>query len=117
LVKPVTRRKRVTEFSDNGPEKSDRWHLNLGIPVVFIITSFVSTAVWMSVGIWYASSFNSRVNRVEELQTSSVQILEGVRATAVAQGNQLARLDEKGLSTQATLARIEALLMPVKPRQ
>ena len=107
----------MTEFSDNGPEKSEHWHLNLGIPVVFIITSFVSTAVWLTIGIWYASSFNSRVNRVEELQASSVQILEKVQATSVMQGNQLARLDEKSIATQATLARIEALLMPVKPRQ
>lgn len=108
----MTRPKPMTDIGDEG----ERWHLNLGVPVVWIVGSLVIGLIQLGGVIWYASQFNSRVSSVEIAQVASSQIIEKVQATATAQGNQLVRLDERVIALQATASRIESLLTPVKTR-
>jgi hypothetical protein len=99
------RRKRVTEFSDNGNSQSDRWHINRGIPVIWLIGSLVIGIAQFGGLVWYAAQFSARVDSVERTVPLIAQ-----------QGERLTRLEEKVVSVQATANRIEALLTPVKTR-
>lgn len=99
------RRKQVTEFSDNGTANAERWHLNRGIPVIWLIGSLVIGIAQFGGLVWYASQFNVRVD-----------IVEKTVAMMAPQGERLTRLEEKLVAVQATTNRIEALLTPVKTR-
>jgi hypothetical protein len=94
-----TRRKPVTEFSDNGPELSSHWHVNRGIPVVWLVSSLVIGFAQFGGLVWYASQFNTRVDIVEK----TVSLI-------APQGERLTRLEEKVGALQATASRIENLL-------
>lgn len=100
----MARRKIVTEIGDedNAP---NRWHVNRGIPIVWIIGSLFIGLAQFGGFVWYASQFNTRVDIIEKAQ-----------ALAAPQGERLTRLEEKVISVQATANRIEALLTPVKAR-
>ena len=96
--------RKMTEFSDNGSSKLDReWHLNKGIPVVWLLGSLVIGFAQFGGLVWYASQFNTRVD-----------IVEKTVALIAPQGERLTRLEEKLVAVQATTNRIEALL--IKPR-
>jgi hypothetical protein len=95
----MKRPSKVTEFSDNGPDVSEHWHVNRGIPIVWLIsTSFISIGQLCAL-FWYAGQFNTRV-----------EVVEKVQAAMAPQGERLTRLEEKVVSVQATANRIEALL-------
>lgn len=91
--------KRVTEFSDNGRDVSDKWHVNRGIPVVWLIGSLMIGVAQFGGLVWYASQFNTRVDIIEKTQ-----------ALMQPQGERLTRLEEKVVAVQATANRIEQLL-------
>lgn len=95
----------MTSIGDENGNAPDRWHLNRGIPVVWIIGSFVIAAAQFTGFVWYASQFNTRVDIIEKAQ-----------ALSAPQGERLTRLEEKVVAVQATANRIEALLTTVKPR-
>ena len=92
----------------------ERWHVNRGIPVVWLIGSIFIGMAQFGGFIWYASQFNTRVEQVERTQVTTAITLERVQASAVTQGEKLAGLSEKVAAIQTTANRIEALL--VKPR-
>jgi hypothetical protein len=94
----------VTEFSDNGKEEYAHWHLNKGIPVIWLIGSLLIGLAQYGGLVWYASQFNTRVDVVEKTVT-----------LIAPQGERLTRLEEKVGALQASANRIESLLM-VKPR-
>ncbi len=85
---------------DNLP---DRWHVNRGIPVVWLIGSVFIGMAQFGGFIWYASQFNTRVEVVER---TSMQM----QAIVAPQGERLTRLEEKVVAVQAGVGRIEALL-------
>ena len=101
----ATRRKKVTEFSDNGDGNAERWHVNRGIPVIWLIGSLVIGVMQFGGLVWYASQFTTRVD-----------VVEHTIALMAPQGERLTRLEEKLVAVQATTNRIEALLTPVKTR-
>lgn len=96
----MKRPRNVTEFSDNGRDASaDKWHVNRGIPIVWLVGSlFIGLAQFGGL-IWYASQFNTRVDVIEKTQ-----------ALMAPQGERLTRLEEKLVAVQATTNRIESLL-------
>lgn len=89
----------MTEFSDNSPDTSERWHVNRGIPVVWLIGSLAIGFAQFGGLVWYASQFNTRVDIIEKTQ-----------ALMQPQGERLTRLEEKLVAVQATTNRIETLL-------
>lgn len=98
------KRRPVTSIGDEDTEPG-RWHVNRGIPVVWLVGSmFIGFAQFGGL-VWYASQFNTRVDIVER----AVPLI-------AAQGERLTRLEEKVVAVQATANRIEALLTPVKTR-
>jgi hypothetical protein len=100
----TTRRKKVTEFSDNGVDAT-HWHLNKGIPIIWLVGSLAIGTAQFGGLVWYASQFNTRVDIVEK--TISMMAPQGERLT---------RVEEKLVAVQASTNRIEALLTPVKVR-
>jgi hypothetical protein len=89
----------MTEFSDNGPPVESHWHLNRGIPVVWLIGSILIGLAQFGGLVWYASAFNTRVDVVEKTV-----------ALIAPQGERLTRLEEKVGALQATANRIETIL-------
>lgn len=106
----------MTEFSDNGNGKSERWHVNKGIPVVWIVGSTFIGLAQFGGFIWYASQFNTRVEVVEKVQTAATQVAEKTQNAVAAQGERLTRVEEKLVAVQTTANRIETLLTTGKPR-
>jgi hypothetical protein len=100
---PTGKRRQVTEIGDNGNDTSERWHVNRGIPVVWLIGSLVIGIAQFGGLIWYASQFNTRVDIIEKTQ-----------ALMQPQGERLTRLEEKLVAVQATTNRIETLLTTAK---
>jgi hypothetical protein len=98
------RRKKVTNIGDED-SRSDEWHVNRGIPVIWLIGSLIIGLAQFSGLVWYASQFSSRVDTVER----TVLLIAPL-------GERLTRLEEKVVAVQATTNRIEALLTPVKTR-
>lgn len=94
----------------------DRWHVNRGIPVVWLIGSIVIGLGQFGGLVWYAAQFTSRVEVVEKGQITAAVIAEKLQSSSIVQGERLTRLEEKVVSVQATANRIEALLTPVKTR-
>lgn len=93
---------RVTNIGDEDTQP-DRWHVNRGIPVVWLIGSlFIGLAQYGGL-IWFASQFNTRVD-----------IVEHTVALIAPQGERLTRLEEKLVAVQATTNRIETLLTTAK---
>ncbi len=111
----MTRRKPVTEIIDDD-ERSERWHVNRGIPVVWLISSLVIGFAQFGGLVWYASQFNTRVEFVEKGQTMATALAEKIQAASALQNERLTRLEEKVVAVQASTGRIEALLTPVKTR-
>lgn len=111
----MARRKVVTEIGDNG-NGPDRWHVNRGIPIVWIIGSIAIGLAQFAGFVWYASQFNARVEGVERGQVAAAVIADKLQASNAVQGERLTRLEEKVVAVQATANRIEALLTTVKPR-
>lgn len=100
------RRKKVTEFSDNGNDISGRWHFNRGIPIVWIIGSLIIGIAQFAGLVWYVAQFSTRVDLVEKTVPLIAQ-----------QGERLTRLEEKVVAVQATASRIETILTTTtKPR-
>lgn len=95
----MTRRKPVTEIGDNGRENSERWHVNRGIPVVWLLASTFGIGFQIAAFLWWAGAFNARVEFVEKAV-----------AAMAPQGERLTRLEEKVITVQAGVSRIEALL-------
>lgn len=95
-------RRKVAEVDDDGQEG---WHLNKGIPVIWLFGSLIISVGQFGGVVWYASQFNTRVDFVEKTV-----------ALMAPQGERLTRLEEKLVAVQATTNRIEALLTPVKTR-
>ena len=90
----------MTEFSDNGSSKLDReWHLNKGIPVVWLVSSLIIGFAQFGGLVWYASQFSTRVD-----------VVERTVALIAPQGERLTRLEEKVVAVQAGVSRIEAIL-------
>ncbi len=95
----MTRQRKVTEFSDNGGRESERWHVNRGIPIVWLLGTVGVSVGQLCALFWYAGQFNTRVD-----------IVEKTMALIAPQGERLTRLEEKVVSVQATANRIETLL-------
>jgi CHASE1-domain containing sensor protein len=111
----MARRKTVTSIGDED-SMPNKWHVNRGIPVVWLIGSlFIGLAQFGGL-IWYASQFNTRVEVVEKVQTTATAAFEKMQNNSILQGERLTRLEEKVVAVQATANRIEALLTPVKTR-
>lgn len=105
----MARPKPVTEFSDNGNDVSERWHINRGIPVVWLIGTLFMSGAQLCALFWYAGQFTTRVEVVERVQAA-------MQTTLAPQGERLTRLEEKVVAVQATANRIEALLTAPKAR-
>lgn len=111
----MARRKQVTSIGDED-RMSDQWHVNRGIPVVWLVSSiFIGVAQFGGL-VWYASSLNARVEVVEKGQAAATLIAERMQMSNASQSERLTRLEEKVVAVQATANRIEALLTPVKMR-
>ena len=95
----------MTEFSDNGNGRAEHWHVNRGIPVVWLVSSLLIGLAQFGGLVWYASQFNTRVD-----------IVEKTVALIAPQGERLTRLEEKLVAVQGTTNRIEALLTTGKNR-
>lgn len=98
---PIREKKVFTPDYEN-----QHWHVNKGIPVVWLIGSlFISIAQFGGL-VWYASQFSSRVD-----------VLEKNLALMWPQGDRLTRLEEKVGSLQHTAERIEQLLTVTSNRK
>lgn len=104
----------MTDVIDEERDYQRKWHVNRGIPVVFLITSLLAVLVQGGAFVWYASQFNSRVEGVEKAQASAVPIVEKIQTTEAAQGERLTRVEEKLVAVQSGIGRIEALLQPAR---
>lgn len=102
---PRTRKRPVSDFSDDNGTASEHWHLNKGIPIVWLLGSLSIGILQLCGLVWYASQFNTRVDLVEKTV-----------ALMAPQGERLARLEEKLVAVQATTNRIEVLLTQTKNR-
>lgn len=87
----MTRRKPVTEIGNEGWNAPDRWHVNRGVPIVWIVGSLFIGLAQFGGFVWYASQFNTRV-----------EIIEKAQALSAPQGERLTRLEEKVVAVQAT---------------
>lgn len=90
-------RRPVGDGIDNGSDH--QWHVNRGIPVVFIISMLVYAIAQSALFGWYASAIDKRVEAVERTQAVNFPIPE-----------RLTRVEEKLVSVQSGVTRIEALL-------
>lgn len=82
---------------DNGSNR--QWHVNRGIPVVFIISMFFYAVVQAALFGWYASAIDKRVETIERTQLTNAPIPE-----------RLTRVEEKLVGVQSGVTRIEAIL-------
>jgi hypothetical protein len=97
----------MTEFSDNGNAESEsHWHVNRGIPVVWLVGSVFIGIAQFGGFVWYASQFNTRVDVVEK--TVALIAPQGERLTrveeslkGVKEGIGDLKIDMKTLLTQA----------------
>lgn len=112
----MTRRKTpVTDIADRYPLEK-RWHVSRGIPLGLIF-SLASFFLLQTGGvIWFFAHQDSRIDAVEKVQVVATSIGQKLQESSAAQGVQTARLEEKVVSIQASVNRIEALLTPVKTR-
>ncbi len=110
-----SRKKPVNEFSDNGigPE---HWHLNKGIPIVWLIGSILIGMGQVAILVWYVSQFNTRFENSEKIQATTTLVVEKLQAAIASQNVETAKLGEKLVAVQATTNRIEQLLTAVKTR-
>ena len=95
----------MSEFSYDDGKTSEHWHLNKGIPIVWLLGSIGIGILQLGGLVWYASQFNTRVDLVEKTV-----------ALMAPQGERLTRLEEKLVAVQATTNRIESLLTQTKTR-
>lgn len=95
----TARKQRVTDTGESLYPLEQRWHVTRGIPLALIFTVATLFAGQTLGGVWYFSHLDSRV-----------EVLEKAQLIAQPQGERLTRLEEKVVSVQATVNRIEALL-------
>lgn len=76
-----------------------RWHVTRGIPLALIVSMFLMFMAQTATGAWWASRIDTRVDAVERAQAASAPLPE-----------RLTRLEEKVVSVQAGVNRIEGLL-------
>jgi hypothetical protein len=113
MARGVKARRPVTEISDNGRDYS-HWHINKGIPVVWLIGSVLIGFAQFGGLVWYVSQFNTRFENAEKIQTTTTSLVEKLQTAIASQNIETAKLGEKVVAVQAATSRIEALL--VKPR-
>ena len=102
-------RRKVAETGDLYPMEK-HWHISRGIPLGLIF-SLASFFLLQTGGvIWFFAHQDSRIDAVEKVQAAASAIGDKLQAGTAAQGERLARLEEKVVSVQATANRIEALL-------
>jgi hypothetical protein len=98
----MTRRK-VTDSNGGDGKYPDKWHVNRGVPVAFIISMLLYAIVQSALFGWYSSAIDKRVEAVEKAQVMMAP-----------QGERITRVEEKLISIDKGVTRIEALL--TKPR-
>ena len=103
----------MTEFSDNGRDSS-HWHLNKGIPIVWLIGSVIIGMAQFGGLVWYVSQFNTRFENAEKIQTTTTALVEKLQSAIASQNVETAKLGEKVVAVQASTSRIEALLVKAR---
>lgn len=76
-----------------------RWHLNRGVPVVFIVSMLIYAIAQTATAAWFASAMAQRVESVERTQIQMAP-----------QGERLTRVEEKLVAVQTGITDIKALL-------
>ncbi len=99
----------MTEFSDNG-RGPEQWHLNKGIPIVWLVGSMVIGMAQFGGLVWYVSQFNTRFENAEKIQTTTTALVEKLQTAISSQNVETAKLGEKVVAVQAAISRIENLL-------
>lgn len=90
------------------------WHISRGIPLGLIFSLLGFLTIQSAGVVWFFAHQDSRIDAVEKIQTAATSIGQKLQDSTVAQGERLARLEEKVVSVQATANRIEALLTTSK---
>lgn len=73
---------------DDG-KADEHWHVNRGIPVVFMLSMLFYVGTQIAIGAWFASSMTSRVEQIERAQMQMAP-----------QGERLTRVEEKLVAVQ-----------------
>jgi hypothetical protein len=108
-------RRRVTDVGESRFDEK-HWHISRGIPLGLIF-SLLSFFLLQTGGvIWFFAHQDSRIDAVEHIQITASAIGDKLQASSAQQGIQTARLEEKVVSIQATVNRIEALLTPPRTK-
>jgi len=111
----IMARRKVTDVGES--QRDERhWHISRGIPLGLIFSLLGFLTIQSIGGIWYFAHQDGRLETVEKVQQAATTIGEKLQANSAQQGIQTARLEEKVVSIQATVNRIEALLTPPRGR-
>lgn len=105
----MTRRKAMADIGDDG-RTEQHWHVNRGIPVMFIFSSAIYCVAQIAAFVWYASQFSMRVDAVEKVQSSAILVTEKIQAAATTQGERLTRVEEKLENVKTGIGDIKAIL-------
>jgi hypothetical protein len=106
-------RSKMVDTGDMYPLEK-KWHISRGIPLGLIFSMSAMFLAQTGTALWFFAHQDSRLDAVEKVQVVATTIGEKLQAASAAQGVQTARLEEKVVSVQASVNRIEALL--TKPR-
>lgn len=90
---------------ENGNPK---WHVNRGVPVVFIASLFVMVVTQVALAAWFISSMVARIDVIERAQLQMQLQMPPL-------GERLTRVEEKMVSLQTIAADIKAILQS-RPR-
>lgn len=84
----------------------DPWHLDKRVPVALIVTIMMQTAA----AIWWASALSQRMTAIEQ-DTAALAVIESEREARIrALELGASRTDERLITIQTALSRIERLL-------
>ncbi len=92
-------RRAMTDLDDGENGSQKHWHVSRNIPVAFIVTMVIYAVVQTATAAWFASAMNFRVETLEKAQV-----------IAAPQGERITRVEEKLISIDKGVTRIEALL-------
>lgn len=97
----------VTMADDDEPlgNGDKRWHLNRGVPVVFIVSMLIYAIAQTATAAWFASAMAQRVEAVERTQVQMAP-----------QGERLTRVEERLTAVQTGITDIKTLLQAPKAR-
>jgi len=89
----------------------EHWTLDLRIPLALVATMAAQTVLIVAIGTWWASEFNSRMNIAEIALVGIDNRVDAGRNERTVLAMSTARFEEKFAAMNASLKRVEDMLM------